>query len=77
MLGLVRERFLSTYEAHSGDAIRERLAAYILAYAIFRLGWCKMAALAMQGEFDQALLERDYTRYRTLAPHLRRTAKAA
>ena len=77
MLGQVRERFISAYEARSGDAIRERLPAYVLAYSIFRLGWCKMAALAMRGEFDQALLERDYSRYRMLATHLRKIAKAA
>jgi len=77
MLGQVRERFVGEYEARSGDAVSERLAPYLRAYAIFRLGWCRMAALAMQGEFDEALLERDYQRYRTLAVHLRSRAKAA
>lgn len=77
MLGQVRERFLSEYESRTGDTIRERLRPYILAYTIFRLGWCKMASLAMYGEFDEALLQRDYQRYRTLAMHLRKRAKAA
>jgi len=77
MLGQLRERFIHEYETRSGDAVAERLAPYLRAYTIFRLGWCKMAALAMQGEFDEALLERDYQRYRTLAVHLRSRAKAA
>ena len=77
MLGQARERFLAEYEARSGDPVRERLYPYILAYVIFRLGWCKMAALAMSGEYDEALLERDYQRYRTLAMHLRKRAQAA
>ena len=55
----------------SGDAIAERLAPYLLAYAAFRLGWSRMAASAMQGEFDEALLERDYRRYRAQAQRLR------
>jgi len=77
MLGQAREHFVSEYEARSGDAVHGRLYPYVLAYVIFRLGWCKMAALAMHGEYDQALLERDYERYRTLAVHLRKRAQAA
>jgi hypothetical protein len=77
MLGQARERFLSEYEARSGDPVRERLYPYMLAYVIFRLGWCKMAALAMHGEYDELLLERDYHRYRTFATHLRKRALAA
>ena len=77
MLGQAREHFLSEYEARSGDAVRGRLYPYILAYVVFRLGWCKMAALAMHGEYDQTLLERDYELYRTLAMHLRKRAQAA
>ena len=30
----------------------------------FRMGWCKMAALASQGSFDEPLLWRDFERYR-------------
>jgi hypothetical protein len=69
--GEARDRFVREYEARSADAITHRLAPYLLAYATFRMGWSKMAALAMQGEYDEALLERDYYRYRTLAMQLR------
>ena len=67
----MRERFVGEYEARSGDAINERLAPYLLAYTTFRMGWCKMAATAMQGEYDAALLFRDYEKYRTIALQLR------
>ena len=77
LIDQARERFLYLYENRSGDPVRQRLGPYLLAYTIFHLGWCKMAALSMQGEYDQALLERDYERYRMLATHLRERAKAA
>ena len=69
--GEARDRFIRLYEARSGDRIKERLAPYLLAYTIFRLSWSKMAALAMQGEYDEALLTRDYRRYRALAEGVR------
>jgi hypothetical protein len=71
MEGEVRERFVVEYEARSGDAVAGRLAPYLLAYTTFRMGWCKMAALAMQGEYDEALLHRDYEQYRDFAWRLR------
>jgi hypothetical protein len=73
--GEARHRFVREYEARSGDAIAERLAPYLLAYTIFRLGWSKMAALAMQGEYDEALLTRDYQRYRAQALQLRQQGR--
>lgn len=73
MEGEERDRFVREYETRSADTIRDRLAPYLLAYATFRMGWSKMAALAMRGEFDEVLLERDYHRYRALAMHLRQT----
>lgn len=73
--GEERDRFIFEYEARSGDAVTSRLAPYMLAYTIFSLGWSKMAALAMQGEYDEALLERDYQRYRAIAVRLRQTTK--
>jgi hypothetical protein len=34
------------------------------------MGWCKMAALASQGSFDEPLLWRDFQRYRRYAEQL-------
>jgi hypothetical protein len=71
MQGEVRDRFVREYEARSGDSITQRLAPYLLAYTVFSLGWSKMASLAMQGEYDEGLLKRDYQKYRALAMKLR------
>jgi hypothetical protein len=73
--GEARSDFVRQYEARSGDTVTERLAPYLLAYTIFCLGWSKMAALAMQGEYDEALLIRDYQRYRAVALRLREMQK--
>ena len=72
--GEMRDLFIREYEVRSGDAITERLAPYLLAYSIFCMGWSKMAALAMEGEYDEALLTRDYQRYRDVAWRLRQKA---
>ena len=56
--GELRASFVREYEARSEDAVAERLAPYLLAYTTFRMGWCKMAAVAMQGDYDEALLFR-------------------
>jgi hypothetical protein len=71
MHGEVRDHFIRTYEVVSGDRISQRLKPYLLAYVTFSLGWSKMATLAMQGEYDEALLDRDYQRYRALAKRFR------
>jgi orotate phosphoribosyltransferase-like protein len=72
-----REHFIDAYIRESGDLVRPRLGAYLLAYATFRMGWSKMAAHASAGEFDQQLLDRDYQRYRHVCSRLREVAAAA
>ncbi len=64
------EFFLEHYRRASGDDARRRLPAYLKAYVSFRMGWCKMAALASQGSFDEPLLWRDFARYRRYAERL-------
>ena len=56
--------FVDKYRLLSGDGVRVRLPEYVLAYAIFRMAWSKMAAQASAGQFDAGLLMRDYERYR-------------
>ena len=73
--GKARDYFVGEYTRRSGDAIRERLHPYLLAYTTFRMGWSRMAAAAMQGELDETLLARDYRRYRAQA--LRRLRSGA
>jgi hypothetical protein len=62
--------FLSVYRQQSADDPSRRLPAYLLAYAIFRTAYCKMAAAAMSGAPEEARLLRDYRRYREQARRL-------
>jgi hypothetical protein len=48
---------LDVYCRASGDDPRSRIRDFILAYAVFRCAYCKMAANAMQGTPEQARLE--------------------
>jgi len=73
--GEARSYFAGEYARRSGDAVAARLVPYLLAYATFRMGWSRMAAAAMQGEYDEALLERDYRRYRAQALRLRQQSR--
>jgi hypothetical protein len=69
--GELRNRFVREFESRSGDTVSGRLAPYLLAYTTFRMSWSKMAARAMQGEYDEALLHRDYEKHRDIALRLR------
>jgi hypothetical protein len=69
--------FVGEYTRRSGDPVAKRLGPYLLAYATFRMAWSRMAAAAMQGEYDEALLQRDYRRYRAQAQQLRQGSGAA
>ena len=61
------ENLLARYQSESGDDARRRLPAYLLAYSIFRMGYCKMAAEAMRGTSEQSRLESAYLNYRQIA----------
>lgn len=67
-----RSYFLAQYRLLSGDDPRERLPGFLLAYAVFRMAWSKMAAQASGGSPDEGLLLRDYLRYRARAEELAR-----
>jgi hypothetical protein len=76
LTGPEAEYFLEEYRRLSGDDARRRLPPYLRAYVSFRLGWCKMAALASAGSFDEPLLWRDFERYRRYAEHLSTRSEA-
>lgn len=59
--------FLDRYQSLSGDRPRPRLPAYLLAYTIFRMAYCKMAASAMRLSEEETRLEKAYTYYRERA----------
>jgi hypothetical protein len=58
------EYLLHAFQHHSGDDIRSRLPGYLLAYAIFRTGFCKMALQVAQGSDEEPRLRSAYNRYR-------------
>jgi hypothetical protein len=57
---------LAEYRRFSGDDAGARVRDYILGYALFRLGYCNMAADAVRGSDEAARLWRDEQRYRAL-----------
>jgi hypothetical protein len=61
------EYLLERYHRLSGDEARPRLASYRLAYSLFRMGYCKMAAEAMQGSPEAIRLQSAYRSYRRVA----------
>jgi hypothetical protein len=75
--GELRDYLVGEYTRRSGDAIAERLGPYLLAYTAFRMSLSRMAAAAMQGQYDEALLQRDYKRYRAQAQRLRQQSRLA
>jgi thiamine kinase-like enzyme len=60
-----RASLLRSYQNASGDNAADRLAAYELAYAIFRMAWSRMAATSVSVTSENARLMRDYERYRS------------
>jgi hypothetical protein len=64
--GDARAYLLDEYRLQSGDDPRERMDDYVLAYALFRIAYVKMAAGCMQGSDEEARLLREYQRYRQL-----------
>jgi hypothetical protein len=64
--GDAQDHLLAEYRARSGDDARERIDDYMLAYALFRLAYVKMAAGALRGSDEEPRLLREYQRYRGL-----------
>lgn len=59
--------FLARYRRRSGDDVAPRLASFLLAYAVFRMAYSKMAAAAMQGSEEEPRLLGAYHYYRAHA----------
>ena len=57
---------LERYRRRSGDDPRARIDAYLLAYTVFRMAYCGMAAFAMRGSEEEQRLRRAGTHYRNL-----------
>jgi hypothetical protein len=59
--------FSRRYQQLSGDDVRGRLPAYLLAYAMFRLGFCRMAEAALGADAEAEGFRRAATRYQRAA----------
>jgi hypothetical protein len=75
--GDARARLLAAYRARSGDDARERIDGYVLAYALFRLAYVKMAAGALRGSDEEPRLARAYQRYRGALDRVARETRHA
>jgi hypothetical protein len=58
------EFFVSRYARLTNDDPRTRLPAFLLAYTVFRMGYCKMASEAEAGSTEEIRLRDAYERYR-------------
>ena len=58
------DRLAEKYKALTGDDPSRRLPIYLLAYSVFRMGYCKMAAEVETGTPEAARLKKSYRLYR-------------
>ena len=58
-----RELLLARYRQASGEDASNRMQAYELAYATFRMAWSRMAAASVSDAAEEFRLMRDYRRY--------------
>ena len=65
--------FCRAYQQLSGDDVRSRLPAYLLAYSMFRLGFCRMAEAALGAGEEGAGFRRASIRYEHVARRQLRT----
>jgi hypothetical protein len=62
------EFFVRSYQGLSGDGdAAARLPRYLLAYSLFRMGYCQMAATAMQSTDEEERLQQAFQFYRGIA----------
>ncbi len=59
-----QEFFLEQYRRASGDNATTRLPAYLLAYSVFRMAFCRMGAAAMAAGDESPRLLREYRLHR-------------
>jgi hypothetical protein len=61
------ERFVARYRQATGDDPAPRLPGFLLAYAVFRLGYCRMAGEAVRGSGEENRLLAAHQVYRGVA----------
>ena len=65
------EFFLESYRGTSGDDARARLPGFLLAYALFRLGYCTMARESLRRTDEEMRFQREANEYRVLSSQYR------
>jgi hypothetical protein len=70
------EFLLGKFKQLSGIDVSQKLDAYRLAYCVFRLGFCKMAASTVLGSREESRLEIAYHWYRSQAGKLLDAARS-
>ena len=61
---------LGKFRQYSGANVSPQLPLYMLAYSVFRLGFCKMARSTVPGSSEECRLDSAYRRYRRRAVEL-------
>ena len=64
------EFLLGKFRQFSGVSVSQQFQDYMLAYCVFRLGFCKMATSTVAGSREESRLESAYLTYRSKAEHL-------
>ena len=64
------EFLLGKFRQFSGVPISQQFEDYMLAYCVFRLGFCKMATSTVTGSSEESRLESSYLNYRAKAEQL-------
>lgn len=62
-----REYLFSRFEHWSSERLRPYISSYVLAYAVFRASWCRMALSTVQGTEEEPRLQAAYRNYRSQA----------
>jgi hypothetical protein len=65
-----KEFLLRRFHQRSGIDVSEKVKLYMLAYSVFRLGFCKMAISTVSGSEEEYRLDSAYHRYRTKAAEM-------
>jgi hypothetical protein len=68
---------LNCFLRASGDDARRRIHAFVLAYTMFRLGYCAMAMTTVSGTAEEQRLQTAFQRYERLAAMQRNSALAS
>jgi len=63
-------RLLQEFARRSGFDVTSRLPAYLLAYAVFRMSFCRMARDSVRGSAEYPRLSAAYRRYRNEVTNL-------